>query len=48
MKKLKKIPEFKNENEEAEFWSAHDSTEYIDWSKVKNYLQELSFGRTIR
>lgn len=34
MKKLKKIPKFKNENEEAEFWSAHDSTDYFDISKA--------------
>ena len=34
MKKLKPIPEFKTEDEEAEFWSTHDSTEYIDWSKA--------------
>ncbi|MBU4210489.1 BrnA antitoxin family protein [Patescibacteria group bacterium] len=37
MKKFKKIPKFKNENEEREFWATHDSTEYVDWSKaVKN------------
>lgn len=35
MKKLKSIPIFKNENEEAKFWSTHDSTDYIDWSKAK-------------
>lgn len=35
MKKLKKIPRFKNEDEEDEFWSTHDSTEYIDWSKAR-------------
>lgn len=34
MKKLKPIPQFKNEDEEAEFWSTHDSTDYIDWSKA--------------
>lgn len=34
MKKLKPIPQFKNEDEEDEFWSTHDSTEYIDWSKA--------------
>lgn len=34
MKKLKPIPRFKNEDEEDEFWSTHDSTEYIDWSKA--------------
>ncbi len=38
MKKLKKIPEFKNENEEYEFWSIHDSTEYLDWSKAKRVI----------
>ena len=35
MKKLKKIPEFKNEDEEREFWWNHDSTEYLDLSKAK-------------
>lgn len=34
-KNLKKIPKFKNEDEEFEFWSTHDSTEYVDWSKAK-------------
>ncbi len=34
MKKLKTIPKFKNEDEEDKFWSTHDSTEYIDWSKA--------------
>lgn len=34
MKKLKLIPQFKNEEEEVEFWSTHDSTDYIDWSKA--------------
>lgn len=36
MKKVfKKIPSFKNENEERNFWASHDSTDYIDWSKAK-------------
>ncbi len=35
MKSLKKIPDFKNEEEEREFWLTHDSTEYLDWSKAK-------------
>lgn len=35
MKKLKTLPKFKSEAEEAEFWSTHDSTEYIDYSKAK-------------
>lgn len=36
--KLKKIPKFKTEDEEAEFWNTHDSTEYLDWSKAKNVV----------
>ncbi|NCS87677.1 MAG: hypothetical protein AUK34_03395 [Ignavibacteria bacterium CG2_30_36_16] len=35
MKKLKKIPKFKNEGEEREFWAKNDSSKYIDWSKSK-------------
>lgn len=31
----KKIPEFRSEEEEFEFWSQADSTEYLDWSKAK-------------
>ncbi|MBF0104519.1 MAG: BrnA antitoxin family protein [Deltaproteobacteria bacterium] len=30
--KKKKIPNFKNDDEERKFWAKHDSTEYIDWS----------------
>ena len=30
--KKKKIPNFKNEEQEREFWDTHDSTEYIDWN----------------
>lgn len=33
-KKIKKIPRFKNEDEERDFWATHDSTEYFDWSKA--------------
>jgi len=34
MKKLKAIPIFQNENEEAQFWLTHDTTDYIDWDKA--------------
>lgn len=27
----KQIPEFKNEDQEREFWATHDSTEYLKW-----------------
>jgi predicted DNA binding CopG/RHH family protein len=33
--KRKSIPQFSNEDEEREFWTTHDSTEYIDWSKAE-------------
>ena len=32
MNKLKNIPQFKNEKEEAKFWETHDFTEYHDTS----------------
>lgn len=32
---MKDIPKFKNEDEERKFWSDHDSTEFVDWSKAK-------------
>ena len=35
---MKKIPNFKTEDEEREFWSKHDSTEYIDYSNAKRTL----------
>ena len=38
VRKLKKLPKFKNEKEEFKFWSIHDSTEYIDYSKGKRGL----------
>ncbi|GAG29706.1 unnamed protein product [marine sediment metagenome] len=33
--KLKRIPKFKNEDQEREFWSKHDSTDYLDWKKAR-------------
>ena len=33
-KKLKKVPKFKNEDEERNFWAEADSSEYIDWQKA--------------
>ena len=36
--KKKRIPKFKNEDEEREFWASHDSTNYIDWDKAKDVV----------
>lgn len=35
MKKKKKIPTFKDEAAEREFWAREDSTEYVDWLKAR-------------
>jgi predicted DNA binding CopG/RHH family protein len=33
--KKKPIPEFRSEDEEREFWAAHDSTGFIDWQSAE-------------
>ncbi|MFH1957937.1 MAG: BrnA antitoxin family protein [bacterium] len=32
-KNWKKLPKFKNKNEEFEFWAKHDATEFIEMAK---------------
>lgn len=42
MKKLKEIPKCKSLAEEEKFWATHDSTDYIDHSKVElGFFPEL-------
>ncbi len=36
--KKKRIPKFRNEDEERKFWASHDSTDYIDWSEAKEVI----------
>ena len=31
----KRIPKFKNEDEEREFWTTHDSSEYMNWNRAE-------------
>ncbi len=38
MAKLKKIPVFKSEKKEREFWESHDSSEYLDLSKAEHAI----------
>ncbi len=38
MSKLKKIPEFKNEDEERKFWAENDSSEFVDWKKSEKVI----------
>jgi predicted DNA binding CopG/RHH family protein len=35
---MKKIPKFKTEAEERDFWANADSSDYIDWSKARKVL----------
>lgn len=36
-KALKRIPKFKNEKEEREFWQTRDSTEYVEYKSLENW-----------
>ena len=36
--KKKKIPEFKTEEEEREFWAKEDSAQYIQWDEARNVI----------
>lgn len=38
MNKLKKVPAFKTEQEEREFWETHDSSEYFDLDKAERVV----------
>lgn len=35
MKASKKIPRFRDEEHEREYWGVHDSADSVDWSKAK-------------
>ena len=37
-KKFKRVPKFKNEDEERNFWATADSSEYFDWSKAERVI----------
>jgi predicted DNA binding CopG/RHH family protein len=47
MKRFKKIPKFKDEDAERQFWSKADSTEYIDWSQARKLVLP-NFRPTLR
>ena len=36
--KFKKIPKFKNEDEERDFWATADSSQYFYWSKAERVI----------
>jgi len=35
-KKVKRVPKFASEQEEREFWEAHDSSDYVDWAEAES------------
>ena len=43
-KKIKPVPKFKNEQDEREFWSTHDTTNYFDFSKSSRVEIEFDPG----
>ena len=34
----KRIPKFRSEDAEREFWAKHDSADYVDWSEAKRVV----------
>jgi len=44
-KKIKPVPKFRKEQDEREFWSTHDTTDYFDFSKLNRV--EIEFDRGI-
>jgi predicted DNA binding CopG/RHH family protein len=34
-KRRKKVPRFSSEDEERDFWSQADSTDYVDWKQAR-------------
>ncbi len=35
VKRAKKVPRFKSEDQERDFWSEADSTDYVEWSEAR-------------
>jgi len=32
-RRIRKIPKFRDEEQERNFWASHDSTDYVDWRR---------------
>ncbi len=35
---MKKVPRFKSEDKERDFWAGANSSDYVDWSKAKRVV----------
>jgi len=33
--RVRKVPRFRNEDEERDFWASHDSTEFVNWRQAE-------------
>jgi len=42
-KKFKKLPKFKSEDEERQFWATHETSDYVDWSKAQVIHDQNAF-----
>jgi len=38
MSKKKKVPKFRSEEHEREFWAKSDSADYVDWESAKRVI----------
>ena len=36
--KKKRLPKFKSEDQERDFWATEDSTDYIDWDSARRII----------
>ncbi|MCG8337227.1 MAG: BrnA antitoxin family protein [Proteobacteria bacterium] len=39
--KYKKLPDFKSEEEEREFWKTHDVRDYINWDNAVSFVNRV-------
>lgn len=46
--KKKTLPEFRSEDEEREFWTGHDSTDFLDWRKTGTRRKLPNLKPTLR
>ena len=44
----KKIPDFKNEREEREFWKTHDVRDYINWDNAESVVNRVFKNKKYR
>ena len=35
---MKKIPKFRNEDQERDFWATHDSTDFLHWNRAERLV----------